>query len=536
MLKVNSIKVFNQLENCGDINLIIGPNNSGKTVFIKEIAASIDNIEVNSSNKWIREVRLNSGDMINIIKKIEPEIFNVKNFDMIKNSIKIKQKITTSRSLDWNLDVFRKIRQIEKDPPEFFNITENKYGGRDDSWPLWRFLTSIILSTEYCDTRLGENFETNIDTLEKEIGSDIIRYLFVTPSELRKIQNNLRTVFNINIGFDNLQKGLKQLRIMPKEKVIGSTRLPETENKWKKQSPLISDQGDGIKAYLKIVFTLLQLNKSIIIIDEPENFLHPPQRRALGKMIASENDKQVFIATHDPEFLRGILSSESTKLKIFYLRKDEDKFTYRTFETKDISELQVEEDSRIVTERVLNSFFYKSTILCEYEDDRLFYEHASALYCLDLYRETNFIGLSGRGGVRKLFENLMPLGLKIKIIVDVDFLVDDIFPECIKDKDAKQKFEKFKSKFIQLKGNNHISRKDFKKSGVNYLKIKHSNLIKDFYDSINGLKKHLIYVVPIGEFESFTGSKHRDLSNTLQVMHNTKNQVLANFLVEVLKS
>ena len=75
MLKVNSVKVFNKNENCENINLIIGPNNSGKSVFIKEIADSIKNVIINGDNKWIKEIQLISDDIISAWTKFVPESF-----------------------------------------------------------------------------------------------------------------------------------------------------------------------------------------------------------------------------------------------------------------------------------------------------------------------------------------------------------------------------------------------------------------------------------------------------------------------------
>ena len=49
----------------------------------------------------------------------------------------------------------------------------------------------------------------------------------------------------------------------------------------------------------------------MILLDEPEVFLHPPQALQLGEMISElvEPSQQIFIATHSADFLRGLLSS-----------------------------------------------------------------------------------------------------------------------------------------------------------------------------------------------------------------------------------
>ena len=76
---------------------------------------------------------------------------------------------------------------------------------------------------------------------------------FLNEDELRVVQKNVKEVFGIVIGFDNLEIGTKPLRILPKEKIVGSKRSRETEKQWIDKSPMISSQGDGIKAYLKLL-------------------------------------------------------------------------------------------------------------------------------------------------------------------------------------------------------------------------------------------------------------------------------------------
>ena len=62
-------------------------------------------------------------------------------------------------------------------------------------------------------------------------------------------------------------------------------------------------QGDGMRSYASVILHLLApITPSILLLDEPEAFLHPPQARLLGEIIAAERPSraQLVVATHRP--------------------------------------------------------------------------------------------------------------------------------------------------------------------------------------------------------------------------------------------
>ncbi|HEL0799943.1 TPA: ATP-binding protein, partial [Streptococcus equi subsp. zooepidemicus] len=73
----------------------------------------------------------------------------------------------------------------------------------------------------------------------------------------------------------------------------------------------LHNQGDGIRTAVAILSSVIVSEHSLFLIDEPETFLHPPQAKILGKnMVKLSTGKQLFISTHNIDFIRGVLEED----------------------------------------------------------------------------------------------------------------------------------------------------------------------------------------------------------------------------------
>jgi AAA15 family ATPase/GTPase len=72
---------------------------------------------------------------------------------------------------------------------------------------------------------------------------------------------------------------------------------------------IIDEQGSGVRAMICLAADILSANtNNLVIIDEPELGLHPKAKQVfLEFLIDQTEDKQIFVATHDPTFLNPIL-------------------------------------------------------------------------------------------------------------------------------------------------------------------------------------------------------------------------------------
>lgn len=518
MVEITSLKLLGKNESCSQINLILGTNNTGKSTLLREISNSLLEGQTNENNVWITEAKIELSRLKTEFDSLYPGISTIDYYENVSDlNAKVKglQNIF-SGSNRWNPVVFNALKTLS-DKNYKFNAVEPSKTVRDASYESLSYFTNLQTLTEFCPDRLSAPFQATINKVDDPYGN-LVHYFYRNPDLFAKVASHIKEVFGFEIAFDDLQQGQKDIRI--------TTQHPPKNNKftqeelldfWNENSVLLSAQGDGIKAYLKIIYGLFNPSKSLILIDEPEVFLHPPQRRSLGRFIAQNADsgKQIFIATHDSEFLRGILASPNkVGIKIFHLSNINNR---RSLSAKMQTKLTV---SRSLYEMILNAYFNKITILCEGEDDRLIYQYASEIYLPSDSIDTSFVGLNGKSDVIKHFEIIQQLGLNVACILDIDALYsNEILSSVIKISRADRKLLLALQNLLLTTLPDKQSRTEFKSHGNKEAAIAH--LKPQITKCVYILEKYGIFIIN-GTFESwFTQpiASHRRVQATINLIN-----------------
>ena len=78
-----------------------------------------------------------------------------------------------------------------------------------------------------------------------------------------------------------------------------------------------------MRSFVSILLDVFTSEYSITLIDEPKAFLHPPQARILGKMLAQHNtrERQLFIATHSTDFIHGLLDADNDNVIVIQINR-----------------------------------------------------------------------------------------------------------------------------------------------------------------------------------------------------------------------
>ena len=205
-------------------------------------------------------------------------------------------------------------------------------------------------------------------------------------------------------------------------------RLSRTYNERLLASSLqLSEQGDGMRSFASVILRLLApTTPSVLLLDEPEAFLHPPQARLLGEIIAQNKptEAQLFVATHSPDVLHGLITIAPENLHVLRMQRDGN--VNRVLELDKELVKEVSRDPLMMQSSVMSGVFHERVIICESDADCMFYSSVLDVPKVhgDRYPDVLFIHANGKHRMATLAGTLVQLGVPVDVIADMDILND----------------------------------------------------------------------------------------------------------------
>ena len=138
-------------------------------------------------------------------------------------------------------------------------------------------------------------------------------------------------------------------------------------------TPLLQ-QGDGMRSFASVILQLLApITASVLLLDEPEAFLHPPQARFLGEILATEKTPraQLFIATHSPDVLQGLVNVASDQVRLLRMQRDGNVNRIKELDKELVK--KISSDPLMHYSSVMSGVFHERVIICESDSDCMFY-------------------------------------------------------------------------------------------------------------------------------------------------------------------
>lgn len=240
-----------------------------------------------------------------------------------------------------------------------------------------------------------------------------------------KVSNLFRMAFNKGLLIDYRGGSVISLHVGDEPDWDHIDRVSDEYVEYVRSKPKLDLQGDGIKSYAGILLESIVNDYSMIAIDEPEAFLHPPQMRRLGETLAKEVKGQLFVATHSSDILRGFLEGAKGNVRILRIRRDGDQSLVSEPAKEAISELWEKPNLRY--SNALEGIFHEQTVLCEDDSDcRLINSIADHLALSDeaLRIDTAYVPTGGKAAIPKTASVLRRIGVPVKAVFDLDFLSD----------------------------------------------------------------------------------------------------------------
>ncbi|RLG24830.1 hypothetical protein DRN76_03500, partial [Methanosarcinales archaeon] len=350
---------------CGSINIIVGPNNTGKSSILESVwmaVASLNDFEDNLETQ-----------LSDITEDIRHLIRQGKQKSTIALEIFENDKIT--------LDLIYSKKNYPEEVAEFFLTFINgtpKFNLDDDldfHMSLWD-LQVLGSKLDRLSRKTGSKEELNkvlkrvlenIESAVEEYRSRLIKSekIFLTS----KLSNNLISIRAVMDGyadglsiFNEESPSLQKIPLIISssridedvselyKKLVNTKKLAEVLGVLKNRIPYFEDireadgdllvllenldeplplsfMGAGFKTLLKLSFMAPLIKNGIVLFEEPETSMHPGYLNILAKeILLSSEHSQIFISTHSLELIEYLLekaekSGKIESIKILRLRR-----------------------------------------------------------------------------------------------------------------------------------------------------------------------------------------------------------------------
>ena len=381
-----------------DVIVLVGPNNAGKSLALREL-----------------DEYMGGNSATTVLKSIEPRKTGTKeDFDaFVRKHTQIR-----SQGSSWNVSGYR------------FSLgmsSLNLKGYWPDNITSFRSLFCLRVPTE---TRITDsNPVDSIDILVQQ-ASNPIHMLWDDQLE-SKLSGFFQRAFDQDLilyrGGGRKPPLLVGERLSPHE---GEDRISASYLKRLVASTVpLHDQGDGMRSFASVILHLLApITPTILLLDEPEAFLHPPQARLLGEIIASEKSSQtqLFVATHSPDVLHGLINIASERLRVLRVQREGNINRVKELDKKLVREISI--DPLMKYSSVMSGVFHERVIICESDADCMFYSSILDLSEVHGKRQPDvlFVHASGKGRIAALAKTLVALGVPVDVVTDIDILRDKV--------------------------------------------------------------------------------------------------------------
>ena len=384
-----SKKEFNK----DDIVLLVGPNNVGKSRTLKDLREDLN--DKSKSKLLVKEVK-----------------YETTGFSEEQLRDYFERNIPKTSYGDYN---------ILLDENDVYTFSYYSLSNFRDEKQFFKALFSF-LSTE---NRLALTNPINLNLMVDRQNLNIMRKLDIDSESIGKLNEALHSGFqkSIEVYEDYLDGNMiKKYKIGETNDISNAIRSNRRDNlNILKQFEDLHNQGDGIRNAVAVLSSLIVNEHSLFLIDEPETFLHPPQSSVLGKNIVRlSEDKQLFISTHNIDFIRGVLEEDSSRVKIIKIDRNDNNNTFSLVNNDSIS--NISSDKNLKYTNILNGLFYNQVVLCENESDCKFYSAVLEQESLAIYQNTLFCAVGGKEQFKKIVPLLKELNIEYKIIADIDLI------------------------------------------------------------------------------------------------------------------
>jgi AAA domain, putative AbiEii toxin, Type IV TA system len=391
------------------ITVFVGPNNSGKSLVLREVEQAFLTHPFPSGLHVLRDYEIAWPTLEDVEKSIKK--FGPLQRAELGEDVMVVGRISPAGGMEST--------HINKST--VMTMATNK---NDKHWWATQFLRWGVLRL---DGR--SRFGLTVDQSGGDLLSppqNVLAHLFQDDIARKKVRSLVKDAIGLNFVIDPTNLGQLRIRLSREEPPAEEQSLNESARKFYKGAMHIKDASDGVQAFTGIVTAVMSGEFHTILVDEPEAFLHPPLARRLGKhlaTIATERGGSLIASTHSPDFLMGCV--QATKdVRVVRLEFTEGKSRGRMV---DPAQLETMFKSPLMrSANAIGGLFYDGVVVTESDNDRAFYAeiyHRLSTVSGDL-PSIQFINAQNKQTIKDIIGPLRKFGVPAAAIPDVDIVKD----------------------------------------------------------------------------------------------------------------
>ncbi len=405
--KINSIRPKDAKEiELGCLTVLVGPNNCGKSQTLKDIR-EYTNSGTNDRLTVLDQisVTLPSEEEFKTGIQIRPHENSADHINIVGVKDDLLSQISTGLHRNWFEQTFSNDLDLVRKKTEIL-----------------RPLGTCLIAYLGAEARFKITESSIAFNPRAEVPSNALQSLFASEKDVfSELRQAFKSAFEMDIGLDWAAMTRLYLRVAP-----DFGEVPDTRNDL---DALMSDavelakQGDGFRSLSGIALASLTYPNRVLLLDEPEAFLHPAQARVLGRWLAKQSLKrqgQIIVATHSADFLAGLVSAgEEAKI----LRLNRTGMNTSFHEIPPAAAAGLIESPLLSSQPVLDALFHRGVVICEGDPDRAVYQTTAHLSTLGQRGdEFLFIHSNGKDAAKFPAELFRESGTPVCVIVDFDAL------------------------------------------------------------------------------------------------------------------
>jgi energy-coupling factor transporter ATP-binding protein EcfA2 len=408
----------------GRVTVIVGPNNSGKSLFLRELEEALTQPSRPAErNTLILDSYWVMMNTKNLVKFIETTI-----------DVSIVDSADPSYGHNNNLISYR----LNGLGPNWkFVVSKDKRSLEEAKSVLEEYDKSAELAGGLRNLTLRLDGRTRFDLLKpRERGSlqsppgHLLRRLFDNADKRERLRQLVQSAFPGQwLVIDHTQDDLLRFGINDQPPPSSSIEIGSDSQSrvYHEASRSLDGFSDGVNAFIAISSAIVSDDYKVMLIDEPEAFLSSARQRQLGltvAQLAQEREGTMFVSTHSSSFLEGCLEAEAHGLNVLRLTYVRGEPTARLLSSSHLEEIAG--DPLMRSTPVLDALFRDGAVVAESHSDRVLYQEVArnigGLNKDLINPDVIFTPAGNKNTLYRIVEPLRRVGVPVIAVVDMDII------------------------------------------------------------------------------------------------------------------